>query len=84
MHHFSDFEASVCGGRLFQRKFSKKDYPLLGSGENFQRKFSKKDYLATSWIRLEFTRLVTASFKDCARWFGFEENLAWVWFKIQI
>ena len=31
---FSDFETSVCGGRLFQRKFSKKDYPILGSGKN--------------------------------------------------
>jgi hypothetical protein len=29
----ADFETPVCGGRLYKRKFSKKDFPILGAGK---------------------------------------------------
>jgi len=29
----TDFDTPVCGGRLYKRKFSKKDFPILGAGE---------------------------------------------------
>ena len=57
---------SLCGGRQFSRKFSKKEYPLLGDSDHGNAqcsKICKKKFVKLLFTKKKFTKKVP--FDEC-------------------